>query len=111
MFNAETDLQGFKNKAKQLIKDNEEDQVLKNLFVTQEDEALEEFEKEKNQEIEDLLGSKVQKVEVKQGWGEWAGAGVDNSRHEQRKQRAEEVRSHKIEELKKKRQDARMQGV
>ena len=103
VFNADTDLTGFKSKAKQLIKDTDEDQVLKNLFVTQEEDALEEFEKDKDQEIEDLVGSKVQKVDVKQGWGEWAGTGVDNSRHEQRKQRAEEVRSRKIEELKKKR--------
>lgn len=66
----------------QLIKENEEDHVLKNLFVTQEENALEEFEKEKDDEIEDLVGSKVQKVDIKQGWGEWAGAGVDNSRHE-----------------------------
>jgi len=85
--------------------------VLKNLFVTQDEDALEEFDREKDEEIEDLLGSKVQNVDVKQGWGEWAGDGVDNSRHELRKKRVEEMRSKKIEELKQKRQDSKMKGV
>jgi hypothetical protein len=49
-----TDLAGFKNPAKQLIK--EDDAVLKNLFVTQEEDALEEFEREKDEEIEKNLG-------------------------------------------------------
>jgi len=108
VFNAENDLKGFKTQSKQLIKD---DQALKNLFVTQEDEALEEFEREKDEEIEKVLGEHVKKPEIRQGWGEWAGEGVDNSRHEQRKQKAEEVRNRKIEELKKKRQDAKLFGV
>jgi len=104
-----TDLAGFKTPAKQLIK--EDDAVLKNLFVTQEEDALEEFEREKDEEIEKNLGSKVKKPEIRQGWGEWAGEGVDNSKHEQRKQKAEAMRNMKIEELKKKRQDAKMIGV
>jgi hypothetical protein len=101
VFNVDNDLSGFKTKSKQLIK--EDDGVLKNLFVTQEEDALNEFEQEKNAEIENVLGEQVKKPEIRQGWGEWAGQGVDNSRHEQRKQKAEEKRNRKIEELKKQR--------
>ena len=64
VFNADTDLKGFKTQSKQLIKDDD-DSVLKNLFVTQEDDALEEFERDKDAEIEQHLGKKVQKTEIK----------------------------------------------
>lgn len=47
MFNANDDLKGFKTKSNQLIKDSE-DSTLKNLFVTQEEDALDEFEREKD---------------------------------------------------------------
>ena len=37
------------------------------------DEALDEFEKEKDEEVEEQLGKSVKAVEVKRGWNEWAG--------------------------------------
>ena len=82
---------------------SEEDQVLKSLFVTQDEDALEEFEKQKEEDVEGNVGKKIPTVVVKQGWNEWAGEGVDTSRLERRKAKAEEVRAKKIEALKQKR--------
>ena len=59
-------------------------------------------EKEKEEDIEGHLGKKVPTEVVKQGGNEWAGEGVDTSRHEQRKARAEEIRAKKIEAMKQK---------
>ena len=73
--------------------------------MTSAKEAEEEFEKEKEQEIEDELGSKVPKPELKQGWGEWAGIGVNSKAFEARKAKSEQIRLQKIEELRKKRVD------
>jgi hypothetical protein len=48
----------FKTDTKKLIKVEKDNEILKNLFVTRdEDEVLEEFEKEKDAEIEKELGS------------------------------------------------------
>jgi len=114
-FNADKDLDMFNTKSATLIKDksskNDENEVLKSLFVTQEEDALEEFEKEKNEEIEGTLGKSVKMPEIKKGWNEWAGDGVDNSKHELRVTKAEGVRRNKIDELKKKRLDNKLQGV
>ena len=45
----------FKTDTKKLIKVEKDNEILKNLFVTRdEDEVLEEFEKEKDAEIEKL---------------------------------------------------------
>ena len=48
---------------------------------------------------------------MKQGWGEWAGQGVDTSGHEAKKAKAEAIRQKKIEDIKKGRTDAKMKGV
>ena len=47
--------------------------------MTQDEDALEEFEQQKQEDLEGQVGKQVAKVEIKQGWGEWAGEGVDNS--------------------------------
>ena len=47
-----------------------------------------------------MVGKKVEKVVIKQGWGSWAGEGVDNSQLEQRKEKADALRAKKIEALK-----------
>jgi len=83
---------------------------MRSLFVTNPD-ALDDFEQEKEAEVEDHLGSSVKKADLKQGWGEWAGKGVDQTKYEQRRQKAETQRKEKIEEMKKKRLDAKMRGV
>ena len=123
-FNVDQDLKEFNTTSKQLIRDEapkvseenasgetDEQQVLKNLFVTQEEDAMEEFEKEKQGDIEGQIGTKVKKVDIHRGWNEWAGDGVDTSKHEARKKKAEEIRSSKIDEIKKQRQDAKLRGV
>ena len=51
------------------------------------------------------------KTDLKQGWGEWAGAGVNQKGYEARVAKAEQIRLQKIEEIKKKRLDQKMQGV
>lgn len=38
------------------------------------------------------MGGQVKRPDIKQGWGEWAGEGVDNSKHELRQARAEDAR-------------------
>ena len=81
------------------------------MFVTQEDDEIEEFEKDKEQEVEGVVGSKVEKKTVLQGWGSWAGDGVDNSHYERKQKKMDEIRRRKIDELKSKRQDAKMKGV
>ena len=48
---------------------------------------------------------------MKQGWGEWAGQGVDTSGLEAKKAKAEAIRQKKIEDIKKGRTDAKMKGV
>jgi U3 small nucleolar RNA-associated protein 14 len=49
--------------------------------------------------------------EVKQGWGEWAGSGVNNQKHLERVAKSERIKRVRIEELKKKRADSKMRGV
>ena len=90
-FDAEEDLKSFNAEKGRLIKErgtkagDEEDEeaaIMRQLFVTQEEDEIEEFEKEKEEEVEEIVGSKVAKQTIMQGWGSWAGEGVDNSRHE-----------------------------
>lgn len=49
--------------------------------------------------------------EVKQGWNEWAGTGVNQKNFNQKVERAERIKQQKIAELKKNRLDAKMKGV
>lgn len=55
-------MKGFNSEKKVLVKDHnandqEQDKVLKSLFVTNANDALEEFEQEKDQAIEKDLGA------------------------------------------------------
>lgn len=61
-------------------KDAEQANMLKSLFVTQAEDAYDEFEKEKDEQIEKKIGSKFVKTTIKQGWGTWAGDGVDTAK-------------------------------
>lgn len=58
---AKDDLKGFSTEKKVLVKDQtgvaEQDLILKSLFVTNAEDALEEFEQEKDQAIEKDLGA------------------------------------------------------
>ena len=92
-------------------KQTEEAELIKSLFVTQEEEAYEDFEQEKDNQVENQIGKSVERKTIKQGWGSWAGDGVDNSRIEANQIRLDSVRQKKIEEIKKQRQDARLRGV
>ena len=62
---------------------------------------MEEFEREKEADIEDELGNKVKAPVVQRGWNEWAGDGVLEKSHEKKLARVEEFKRKKIEELKK----------
>lgn len=87
-------------------------QKMKDLFVTEDANAvMEQFEKEKNAEIEGQLGSQVKVQEVKKGWNEWAGEGVSDKRHQEKVNKAEAIKRKRIEDLKKQRSDHRMKGV
>ena len=81
---APTDLSGFNTEKKNVVKEttgvSEEDKILQNIFVTDAQAAVEEFEAEKNREIEEQLDRKVQRPDIKQGWGDWAGFGIDESK-------------------------------
>lgn len=61
-------MKGFNTDRKSLIKDQtgvtEQDKILKSLFVTNADEAMDEFEKEKENEIETNLGNKIAKPNI-----------------------------------------------
>ena len=85
-------LEGFNTEKKSIIKDRtgdaDEDKLLKTLFVTNPD-AADDFEQEKHDEVEHDLGSKVQRQDIKQGWGEWAGSGVDTSKYDARRAKAD----------------------
>lgn len=92
----QNDLVGFSTEKKAIIRDQSgkseaEDSLLKTLFVTN-PEAEDEFEQEKEADVEGHLGQTVKKVDVKQGWGEWAGAGVDMSKNDAKKEKAEQAR-------------------
>ena len=76
-----------------------------------EDQALEEFEKEKDEQIEDELGNKVKAPIVQRGWNEWAGDGVSEKGLEKRQARVNDFKQKKIEELKKQRADSKLKGV
>ena len=63
---------------------------MRNLFITQdEQEAIDDFEKEKDAKIEDELGNKVDAPKVARGWNEWAGEGVSEGRFQKRAERSE----------------------
>ena len=79
-FDAKEDLKGFNTEQKRLITISKEDQTLRNLFITQdESEAIEEFEKIKEDQVVNELGKKVEVPKVARGWNEWAGDGVNES--------------------------------
>lgn len=60
---------------------SKEDQTLKNLFITQdEQEAIEDFEKKKDQQVENELGKQVAAPKVARGWNDWAGDGINESK-------------------------------
>ena len=88
-FDLKQDIKQPKSDQKKLIQIDKDDQVLRNLFITpqEEDEALEEFEKEKDRQIESDLGTKVQVPVVKRGWNEWAGEGVSEKGFDNRLER------------------------
>jgi len=60
----------------------DEAELLKSLFVTQVDDAFDDFEKDKDKEVANQIGKSVVRSTIKQGWGSWAGNGVDNSKQE-----------------------------
>ena len=107
----EDDLDNFNAEKRKLIKTDAAKQVsgeeskaskdeadlLKSLFVTHADDAVEEFEQEKDQEVATQIGKSVQRTTIKQGWGSWAGDGVDNSRQEAQQKRLDSIRQKKIE--------------
>ena len=103
-------LEGFNTKSKnQLISQNEK---IKNLFVTEDNNAvMEQFEKEKEAEIEGELGSKIKVTEVKKGWNAWAGEGVNENKYNEKVAQADKFKKARIEELRKQRADNRMRGV
>lgn len=39
---------------------------------------INQFEKEKDAEINEELGNQIKIPDIKQGWNEWAGVGVNN---------------------------------
>ena len=89
---------------------------MEGLFVTaqEEEEALDEFEADKEKDIEEKLGKKIPKTEVLRGWNEWAGGDpseAKEARFTQRTERAEAIRKKKIQEFKKNRADSKMRGV
>jgi hypothetical protein len=108
------DLKNFNTSSKKII-DSENDKLnMKKLFVTEDDNAVyDQFEAEKQAEIEGDLKDRMPAIEVKRGWNEWAGAGegINENRHKQKQAKAEEIRKNKIEEMKKKRADNKMKGV
>ena len=109
------DLVNFNTKSKTVIKEQtgvtEQDKVLQSLFVTNAAEAVDEFEQEKQADIEETLAKKIAKPDIKQGWGQWAGSGVDESNYEAKKAKAEQARLNKIDQLKRARLDLKMKGV
>lgn len=106
------DLSQFNTSRKQLIGDQENKDMLKNLFVTEDENAvMEQFEHEKHKELENELGAQVKVPEVKRGWNEWAGDGVDNRKHDEKVARAQAIKNKRIQELKQKRADFKMKGI
>lgn len=73
---------------------------------------MNQYEKDKNTEIEKELGTQIKVPEVKKGWNEWAGAGgLNDAKHQLRVERAEKIKQQRITELKKTRMDSKMKGV
>ena len=89
----------------------DEAELLKSLFVTQVDDAFDDFEKDKDKEVANQIGKSVVRSTIKQGWGSWAGNGVDNSKQEAQQKRMDSIRERKIDQIKQQRQDARLKGV
>lgn len=85
---------------------------MRQLFVTEDDnQVIQQFEKEKENEVKAELGDKVKIDAVKRGWDNWAGDGVNESKYLDKVKKAEEFKRQKIEELKKGRVDHKMRGV
>ena len=72
---------------------------------------LDDFEKEKEQNVEDELGHKVEAPKVARGWNEWAGDGIKETNYKSRQEKSAQIKKQRIEELKKKRSDSKMKGV
>lgn len=76
-----SDLSKFNTQTKQLIQ-KADSQSLRHLFVTEDENVvMEQFEREKAAEVEKELGDNIKMPEVKKGWNEWAGDGINNQRH------------------------------
>lgn len=105
----------FKKKDNKLIKDNNADlhgDILKSLFVSQDENiVLKQFEAEKIDKIEAELGEKIALPDIKRGWNEWAGEGVQDNGFQMKIARAEQFKQNKIKEMKEKRADNRLKGV
>lgn len=79
-FDVNEDLKSFKTDNKKIISLSKEDQTLRNLFISQdEEEAMDEFEQKKEEQVIDELGKKVEAPKVARGWNEWAGEGVQEN--------------------------------
>ena len=53
---------------------------------------MEQFEKEKENDIEGQLGEKVKMTEVKKGWNAWAGDGVNETKFNEQVAKANAVK-------------------
>lgn len=51
------------------------------------------------------------KTTIKQGWGTWAGDGIDTTKLDAQQAKLDAIRQKKIDEIKKTRQDAKLRGV
>lgn len=64
--------------------------MIKNLFVTEENNTvIQQFEKEKEEEVKDDLDKKVAAPVVMRGWDSWAGDSVDETRYKDKVMKAE----------------------
>jgi len=85
---------------------------MRKLFVGEDDnEVINQFENEKMREVDEDLGKEVPKQEIKRGWNEWAGSGVNEDKHVKKVERSENIRKQRIEDLKKQRADNKLRGV
>ena len=93
------DLSNFNTSSKKIIDQSDDKLNMKKLFVTEDDnEVYDQFEAEKQNEIENDLKGKIPAIEVKRGWNEWAGSGggINEDRHKQKMERAEKIRKERI---------------
>ena len=61
--------------------------------MTEDDNAvIDQFEKEKEAEIEGELGQQVKAPEVKKGWNSWTGEGISDIKFEEKVSRADKLK-------------------